>query len=76
MFLMLALFGIMAVLFLLFIYFIPTFVAVNRGHHNRAAIFILNLFLGWSFVGWVIALTWSMTKVENEYISLGPVTTR
>jgi hypothetical protein len=38
-------------LFGLLIYFLPFFVAAMRGHQNTAAIFILNLFLGWSFVG-------------------------
>jgi hypothetical protein len=25
---------------------------------------ILNIFLGWSFIGWVIALVWSFTEVK------------
>lgn len=50
------------VLILLIIYFIPTMVALSRGHKNCLAIFCLNLFLGWSFVGWVLALVWSCTN--------------
>lgn len=50
-------------LFLGFIYFIPTLIAINRNHHNRNAIFALNLLLGWSFIGWAISLTWSLTQV-------------
>jgi hypothetical protein len=46
-------------------YFLPTIIAVARGHHNAAAIFLLNLFLGWSFLGWVIALVWSATAVAR-----------
>lgn len=53
-------------LFILFVvslvaYFLPTIMASSRDHNNTAAIFILNLFLGWTFVGWVIALVWSFT---------------
>jgi hypothetical protein len=43
-------------------YFVPTFVAFYRQHHNRLAIFVLNLLLGWSFIGWACALVWALTK--------------
>jgi hypothetical protein len=47
-------------LIILGIYFLPTIVAGR--HHNSGAIFVLNLLLGWTFVGWVIALVWAFTK--------------
>ena len=43
-------------------YFIPSFVARARGHHNAVSIFLLNLFLGWTLVGWVAALVWAMSS--------------
>ncbi|MBI1234733.1 MAG: superinfection immunity protein [Alphaproteobacteria bacterium] len=43
------------------LYFLPALVAAMRGHHNTGAITLLNLFLGWTFLGWVIALVWSAT---------------
>jgi hypothetical protein len=46
-------------------YFLPTVIALLRGKKNSGAIFVLNLFLGWTFIGWVIALTWSLTH-ENR----------
>ena len=45
-------------------YFIPTAVAAFRGHHNTMAIFGLNLLLGWTFIGWVASLIWSLTAIE------------
>lgn len=36
-------------------YFIPIFVADHRKTQNRAAVWIITLFLGWTFVGWVVA---------------------
>ena len=48
------------------IYFIPSFVASDRGHHNTAAIVVLNLFLGWTFLGWVLALVWACTVVRPK----------
>jgi hypothetical protein len=43
------------------IYFLPTIVALSRGHLLALAIFFLDLFLGWTLIGWVIALIWSCT---------------
>ncbi|OQS41016.1 superinfection immunity protein [Chromobacterium haemolyticum] len=43
----------------LFFYFIPAGVAHDRKHKSVGGIFILNLFLGWTFIGWVIALAWA-----------------
>jgi hypothetical protein len=47
------------------LYFLPTLIAGFRQHHNAAAIFALNLLLGWTFLGWVVALVWSLTAVER-----------
>ena len=58
--------GLGGILFLFFVlaliglYFLPRIIALARGKRNGRAIFVLNLLLGWSFVGWVIALVWSM----------------
>lgn len=49
-----------------FLYFLPALVANHRRHHNQAAIFTLNLFLGWTFVGWVVALVWASTAVTKK----------
>lgn len=46
------------------LYFVPAAIAAVRRHHNANAIFLLDLFLGWTFVGWVIALVWSVTAVQ------------
>jgi hypothetical protein len=50
----------------LFLYFIPYLIAAHRYHHQKVAIFMLNLFLGWTFLGWVIALIWSCTAVQKK----------
>jgi hypothetical protein len=41
-------------------YFLPTIIALVRQKRNTIAILVLNLFLGWTFVGWVVALVWSL----------------
>jgi hypothetical protein len=52
------------VTFLFIIYLLPTWVAAARNHHQLAAIIVLNLLLGWSGLGWIIALIWSCTAVQ------------
>lgn len=42
------------------IYFLPTIVGYNK--NNRVAIGVLNLFLGWTIIGWIIALVWGCCK--------------
>lgn len=55
-FMILIIFGLMILL-----YFLPTWMAFRRGHRNRFAILILNILLGWTFLGWVGALVWAAT---------------
>jgi hypothetical protein len=38
------------------LFFVPAIVASARGHHNSGSVFVLNFFLGWTLVGWVVAL--------------------
>ena len=45
---------------LVLVYFLPTFMA--RAHRQRNAIAALNLLLGWTFVGWVVAFVWASTE--------------
>lgn len=49
----------------LFIYFIPSFVAHSREHKNKTSILVLNIFLGWTFLGWVTALVWAFTAQDK-----------
>ena len=48
------------------LYFLPTIIAVQRSHQQGNAIFLLNLLLGWTFLGWVIALIWSATHTPGK----------
>jgi ABC-type transport system involved in cytochrome c biogenesis permease component len=45
----------------LLVYFSPSIIARMRHHHNVLAIFMLNLLLGWTFLGWCGALIWACT---------------
>ena len=52
--------GIIILLILLSLYLLPFIIAKSRGMANRWSIFFLNLFLGWTLVGWVVSLCWSV----------------
>ena len=54
--------GIILFILSLAFYFLPTIIALARGHKNALAIALLNLFLGWTFIGWVVSLVWAVTK--------------
>jgi len=44
------------------LYFLPTLVAFLRQRKNKLAIFLLNLLLGWTVLGWVVSLVWSVME--------------
>jgi hypothetical protein len=48
------------VVFAFVVYFLPTIIAKMREHYNQNAILLLNLILGWTGIGWVIALIWAV----------------
>ena len=38
------------------VYCVPTLIALIRGLPNRGHIAVINMYLGWSIIGWVYAL--------------------
>ncbi len=48
------------------LYFLPSLIAVFRHKRNTGAIFLLNLLLGWTVLGWVGALFWSALHEERR----------
>jgi ABC-type transport system involved in cytochrome c biogenesis permease component len=49
-------------------YFVPSIIAFVRHHHNQWAIFALNLLLGWTLLGWIGALVWSLTRSQPPVV--------
>lgn len=53
----------------LFLYFIPSYIAFKRNHNHKFLIFLLNVFLGVTIIGYVVAVLWAMSgnteKIEN-----------
>lgn len=46
---------------LLGVYAVPTFIAWRRGHRNLIPLGIINFFFGWTLLGWVACLAWSLS---------------
>ncbi len=44
------------------LYWLPILVAYDHRHRQRQAIGTLNFLLGWTFIGWVVALVWAKTR--------------
>jgi hypothetical protein len=42
------------------VYFIPGIIAGVRRHRKASLIFLVNLFFGWSILGWLFALVWAL----------------
>ena len=50
----------------LIVYFIPVLVAIRRRHRFSIAIGLINLFLGWTFLGWLAAMVWAVNRDIKE----------
>jgi hypothetical protein len=54
-------------------YFLPWAIAATRAKSNTLSIAMINLFLGWTFIGWIIALVMSFgaertTVVQQQVV--------
>jgi len=57
---------LIGLLFCCTIYFLPFGIGMLRNKRNKAAIFFLNLLLGWTFIGWVIAFVWAISHRGSD----------
>ena len=62
----------LTLLFLTALYFLPAI--IGRDKRDAAGIFLLNLFLGWTLIGWVIALVWACAAEPYPRVHLVPAT--
>ena len=51
-------------------YFLPGIVATLRGHRQTAAIWALNVLLGWTVIGWIASFVWSLTNSSQTVQSI------
>jgi hypothetical protein len=48
------------------VYWVPSLVACACGHRNAAAVVMTNFLLGWTGIGWCVALIWACTDYRDE----------
>jgi hypothetical protein len=47
-------------------YFVPWGIARARSHHKSGKIFLLNLLFGWSGIGWIALLIYSLMSDSSS----------
>jgi hypothetical protein len=48
------------------LYFLPSLVARSRDAANKSSVIVVNLFLGWTFLGWVVALAMAVAGTSEQ----------
>lgn len=71
---------VLIVIPILAVYFIPTIVAFARHHHQAGAVLAINFLLGWTLIGWAVALAMAMSAHRQPPVVIqqlvgNPVTT-
>ena len=64
----LGLIGLTLIIIGLCLYFLPTIIAFNRKHQNAIVILIINFLFGWTFLGWIISIAWSLSAANDNKI--------
>jgi predicted transporter len=65
--------GLLHIAIVIFTYFIPWTVAAVRGHPNVTAIGLMNLLLGWTFLGWAIVFIWAYRNPRTNKVAVLPI---
>lgn len=47
-------------------YFVPTLVGMARNTKRIGGIIVVNIFLGWTLLGWVGAFVWAVIEQKKE----------
>jgi hypothetical protein len=47
------------------LYFLPAIIAISNKHTKSGLIFLINLLVGWTLIGWLACLIWSFIDKEK-----------
>ena len=58
---------VIILLLVIIIYMLPTLIAFSREHPHREAVAVINIFLGWTLIGWFVVFLWAaLARVEEQ----------
>jgi hypothetical protein len=61
----------LSLLFLTLLYFLPS--VIGKDKRDATGIFLVNFFLGWTLIGWVVAFLWACASDRPVYVQYAPV---
>jgi hypothetical protein len=53
-------------IFFILLYFLPSI--IGRDKKDATGIFLVNFFLGWTLIGWVVALLWACASDRQPHL--------
>ncbi len=53
-------------------YFLPAIIATVRRHRHMLAIWLLNIFAGWTGIGWVVVAIWALFVDSQDRKTTAP----
>jgi Superinfection immunity protein len=62
--------GFIAIVVLLIVYFAPSIIGLSRGINAGVALFLVNFFVGWTILFWIVCLIWAAcgaTKAQDAF---------
>lgn len=57
--------GILFAALVLVLWLLPVLIAQRRHHPQTASIAVITVLLGWSLIGWTIAMCWAVSSFEQ-----------
>jgi hypothetical protein len=58
--------ALVLIIVIIVLYFLPTIIALARSKANVGTVVVINLLLGWTFLGWVVALAMAFGQTKDE----------
>lgn len=60
--------GYIIAIILLVLYMLPAVIAISRKHQNWLMITLLDFFLAWTVIVWIVCLIWSFVNSSKQTI--------
>jgi len=64
---------ILLIVLAILLYFLPSIIALLRQHHQKGAVFAINLLLGWTLIGWAVSLAMAMSAKRQSPVVVNQI---